>query len=122
LPWGIVGLAAATLLYTAFTFTLYAAIALKVLGKGVGVLADSLAPGLIGAIIMGLVVCALSHTVLADVTIVNLVLLIVAGAGVYIGWALWLPHKGVRSVREDILADLVSVFRKLGFMGGRRSN
>jgi O-antigen/teichoic acid export membrane protein len=119
LPWGIVGVSLATLVYTALAFVLYATITLKVLDKGVGILVDCLAPALIGALIMGLVVSVLSHTFLADVTVVNLLLLMAAGAAVYIGWTLWLPHKGVRSVREDILADLISVLRKLGFMGGR---
>jgi teichuronic acid exporter len=121
LPWGIVGVSLATLAFTALTFVLYAQMTLKVLDEGIGVLVDCLAPPLTGVLIMGLVLFSLSHTCLADVTFVNLALLVAVGAAIYIGWTLWLPHRGVRSVREDISADLIRVLRKLGFMGGRPS-
>jgi teichuronic acid exporter len=118
LPWGIVGVSLASLAYTAVAFVLYATIALRVLDKSSGILVDCMAPALTGAVVMGLVVFGLSHAVLAEVTMRNLVLLIAAGAAVYTAWTLWLPHKGVRSVREDIFMDLLGALRKLGFMGG----
>lgn len=115
--WGIVGIAYATLASSVIAFFYNAYLTSKAVRVSLIAVMKNLIPALTGCLFMALVMTPLFSVFLKSYTVVNFVLLIIAGGTSYTLWILIIPFRNVRNVIGDVVGDFKPFLRRIKVIG-----